>query len=45
MMATIGEAPWTRWLERDLVPDQVIRMGIRRLLAARLAEERSESVV
>ena len=39
-MATIEEAPWTRWLERDLVPDQVIRMGIRRLLAARLAEER-----
>ena len=32
-------AQWTRWMERDLVPDSVIRLGIRRLLAARLREE------
>lgn len=34
------EAGYTRWLERDLLPDWLIRFGIRRLLAARLTEER-----
>ena len=34
------EAGYTRWLERDLLPDWLIRFGIRRLLAARLREER-----
>ena len=33
------EAGYTRWLERDLLPDWLIRFGIRRLLAARLREE------
>jgi cyclopropane-fatty-acyl-phospholipid synthase len=33
------EADYTRWLERDLLPDWLIRLGIRRLLAARLREE------
>ena len=33
------EAGYTRWLERDLLPDWLIRLGIRRLLAARLREE------
>jgi cyclopropane-fatty-acyl-phospholipid synthase len=34
------EAGYNKWLERDLLPDWVIRAGIRRLLAARLREER-----
>jgi cyclopropane-fatty-acyl-phospholipid synthase len=33
------EAGYTAWLERDLLPDWLIRLGIRRLLAARLREE------
>ena len=33
------DAGYSKWLERDLVPDWLIRMGIRRLLAARLREE------
>jgi cyclopropane-fatty-acyl-phospholipid synthase len=33
------EAGYARWLERDLLPDWLIRLGIRRLLAARLREE------
>ncbi|HVF17805.1 MAG TPA: cyclopropane-fatty-acyl-phospholipid synthase family protein [Steroidobacteraceae bacterium] len=33
-----------RLLERDLVPDSVIRMGIRRLLRQRLAEEHCETL-
>jgi cyclopropane-fatty-acyl-phospholipid synthase len=33
------EAGYTGWLERDLLPDWLIRFGIRRLLAARLREE------
>jgi hypothetical protein len=33
------EAGYTRRLERDLLPDWLIRLGIRRLLAARLREE------
>jgi cyclopropane-fatty-acyl-phospholipid synthase len=32
-------AGYNTWLERDLVPDWMIRIGIRRLLAARLREE------
>ena len=31
----------TDWAERGLIPDSVIRIGIRRLLAARLRQERS----
>lgn len=30
-----------RWLERGLLPDWLVRLGIRRLLRARLAEERA----
>ena len=33
------DAGYTKWLERGLVPDWLIRLGIRRLLAARLREE------
>lgn len=33
------EAPYVRWLERDLLPDWLIRMGIRRLVKARLDKE------
>jgi cyclopropane-fatty-acyl-phospholipid synthase len=33
------EAGYTRWLERDFLPDWLIRLGIRGLLAARLSEE------
>lgn len=33
------EAGYNRWLERDLVPDWLIRLGIRRLVAARLRQE------
>lgn len=32
-----------RWLERDLLPDWVIRWGIRRTIAGRLREQRSGS--
>jgi cyclopropane-fatty-acyl-phospholipid synthase len=35
----VMEAGYSRWLERDLVPDWLIRVGIRRLVAARLREE------
>ena len=37
-----AEAPpawYSRWLEKDLVPDRLIRLGIRRLLRERLREE------
>jgi cyclopropane-fatty-acyl-phospholipid synthase len=34
------EAGYNRWLERDFFPDWLIRLAIRRLLAARLREER-----
>lgn len=37
--ATIEPAWYNQWLERDLVPDWLIRTGIRRLLRARLREE------
>jgi cyclopropane-fatty-acyl-phospholipid synthase len=33
------EARYNKWLERDLIPDWLIRLAIRRLLAARLREE------
>ncbi len=33
------------WVEQGLVPDRVIRLGIRRLLKARLAELRSGDTV
>ena len=33
------DAGYTKWLERDLFPDWLIRLAIRRLLAARLREE------
>ena len=33
------EAGYNKWLERDLLPDWLIRLGIRRLLAARLRQE------
>src|SRR5208283_24102 len=38
------EAGYTKWLERDLLPDWLVRLGIRRLLAARLREERQGGV-
>lgn len=34
------EAGYTRWLERDLAPDWLIRLGIRLLVANRLRQER-----
>ena len=34
------EAGYNKWVERDLLPDWLIRLGIRRLLAERLREER-----
>ncbi len=33
------KAGYGKWLERDILPDWLIRLGIRRLLAARLREE------
>jgi cyclopropane-fatty-acyl-phospholipid synthase len=36
----VARAPVTRLLERDLLPDWLIRTGIRRLVGQRLAEER-----
>ena len=35
----VWEALFYDWLERDLLPDWLIRLGIRRLLAGRLQEE------
>ena len=35
----VEDAGYQRWLERDLVPDWLIRFGIRRLLKERLREE------
>jgi cyclopropane-fatty-acyl-phospholipid synthase len=35
----VDDAWYTRWIERGLVPDWLIRIGIRRLLAARIVEE------
>jgi len=37
--STVHEANYVRWLERDLLPDWLIRMGIRRLVKARLDKE------
>ena len=38
-ISPVLEAGYTRWLERDLLPDRLIRLGIRRLFAARLRQE------
>jgi cyclopropane-fatty-acyl-phospholipid synthase len=38
------DAGYTQWLERDLFPDWLIRIGIRRLLRARLEEEAAGGV-
>jgi len=35
----VAHAGYGKWLERDLLPDWLIRLGIRRLLTARLREE------
>jgi len=35
----VPEARYTRWLERDLLPDWLIRMGIRQLVKGRLNKE------
>jgi cyclopropane-fatty-acyl-phospholipid synthase len=35
-----GEAVLTSWMEHDLLPDALIRVGIRRLLKSRLNDER-----
>ena len=37
-------AGYTKWLERDLLPDWLIRLGIRRFLAARLRKEQDGGV-
>lgn len=34
------EASYNTWLERGLLPDWLIRIGIRRLVSARLRKER-----
>ncbi len=38
-ISPVLEAGYTKWLERDLLPDWLIRLGIRRLLATRLRQE------
>ncbi|MCL5745706.1 MAG: cyclopropane-fatty-acyl-phospholipid synthase family protein [Acidobacteria bacterium] len=38
-LSPVQAAGYSKWLERDLLPDWMIRLGIRRLLAARLREE------
>ena len=43
-LSPVQEAAYTTWLERDLLPDWLIRFGIRRLLAARLREEQQGGV-
>ena len=35
----VGEARYNRWLERGAVPDWLVRLAIRRILAARLRDE------
>jgi hypothetical protein len=37
-VSPVREAFYSKWLERNLVPDWAIRIGIRRLLAERLRE-------
>ena len=39
MSSPVLDAGYTRWLERDLAPDWLIRFAIRRLLVGRLKEE------
>jgi cyclopropane-fatty-acyl-phospholipid synthase len=43
-LSPVQEAGYSKWLERDLLPDWLIRLGIRRLLAARLREEQEGGV-
>ena len=43
-LSPVQQAGYSRWLERDLLPDSVIRLGIRRFLAARLREEQEGGV-
>jgi cyclopropane-fatty-acyl-phospholipid synthase len=43
-LSPVQEAVYSKWLERDLLPDWLIRLGIRRLLAARLREQREGGV-
>ena len=38
-ISPVLDAGYSKWLERDLLPDWLVRFGIRRLLAARLREE------
>ena len=38
-VSPVLESGYNKWLERDLLPDWLIRLGIRRLLAARLRKE------
>lgn len=42
--SAVQEAGYSKWLERDLLPDWLIRLGIRRLLAARLREQQQGGV-
>jgi len=43
-LSPVRDAGYSKWLERDLLPDWLIRLGIRRLLAARLREEQEGGV-
>jgi cyclopropane-fatty-acyl-phospholipid synthase len=43
-LSPVQQAVYNQWLERDLLPDWLIRWGIRRLLAARLRQEREGGV-
>ena len=38
-ISPVLEAGYNKWLERDLFPDWLIRLGIRRILAARLRKQ------
>jgi len=38
-MSPVLDASYNKWLERDLMPDWLIRLGIRRFLATRLRNE------
>ncbi|MFN0169645.1 MAG: SAM-dependent methyltransferase [Bryobacteraceae bacterium] len=43
-ISPVLDAGYTKWLERDLFPDWLIRLGIRRLVSARLREEQEGGV-
>jgi|SRR5579871_126531 len=43
-LSPVQEASYSKWLERDLLPDWLIRFGIRRLLSTRLREEQQGGV-